>query len=112
MGGRYLAQNTSLADLIEVAYGVHPSQIKGPSWVAADKFDLVGVPDGEGQPSGTQWLTMMQKLLAVRFKLAFHREKRNIPVYLLSIGKGGLKNMTRERKHKPFSKRPRVHTVG
>jgi uncharacterized protein (TIGR03435 family) len=91
---QYLTQNTSLADLIEVAYGVHPSQIKGPSWVAADKFDLVGVPDGEGQPSGRQWLTMVQKLLAERFKLAFHREKRDMSVYLLSVGKSGLKNMT------------------
>jgi uncharacterized protein (TIGR03435 family) len=101
-GQQYLTQNTSLADLIEVAYGVHPSQIKGPSWVAADKFDLVGVPDGEGQPSGKQWLTMVQKLLAERFKLAFHREKRDISVYLLSVGKSGLRNMTASESKSPF----------
>ena len=101
-GRQYLTQNTSLADLIEVAYGVHPSQIKGPSWVAEVKFDLVGVPDGEGQPSGKQWLTMVQKLLAERFKLAFHREKRDISVYLLSVGKSGLKNMTVSESTSPF----------
>jgi uncharacterized protein (TIGR03435 family) len=101
-GRQYLTQNTSLADLIEVAYGVHPSQIKGPSWVAEDKFDLVGVPDGEGRPSGKQWLTMVQKLLAERFKLAFHREKRDISVYLLSVGRSGLKNMTVSESTSPF----------
>jgi uncharacterized protein (TIGR03435 family) len=101
-GRRYLTQNTSLADLIEVAYGVHASQIKGASWVAEDKFDLVGVPDGEGQPSGRQWLTMMQKLLAERFKLVFHREKRDIPVYVLSVGKSGLKNVTVSESTSPF----------
>ncbi len=101
-GRRYLTQNTSLADLIEVAYGVHPSQIKGPSWIAQDKFDLVGVPDGEGQPSGNQWLTMVQKLLLERFELAFHREKRDIPVYFLSVGKSGLKNMTASDSTSPF----------
>jgi uncharacterized protein (TIGR03435 family) len=101
-GRQYLTQNTSLADLIEVAYGVHPSQIKGFSWVAENKFDLVGVPDGEGQPSGKQWLTMVQKLFAERFKLAFHREKRDISVYLLSVGKSGLKNMTVSESTSPF----------
>jgi uncharacterized protein (TIGR03435 family) len=101
-GRQYLTRNTSLADLIEVAYGVHPSQIKGPSWVAGDKFDLVGVPDGEGQPSGKQWLTMVQKLLAERFKLAFHREKKDLSVYVLSVSKGGLKNVTASESTSPF----------
>jgi uncharacterized protein (TIGR03435 family) len=102
IGRQYVTQNTSLADLIEVAYGVHPSQIKGPSWMAEDKFDLVGVPDVEGQPSGRQWLTMVQKLLAERFKLAFHRGKDNLPVYYLLVGKGGLKNTTASESTSPF----------
>jgi uncharacterized protein (TIGR03435 family) len=102
IGRQYMTQNTSLADLIEVAYGVRPSQIKGPSWVAEDKFDLVGVPDAEGQPSGKQWLAMVQKLLAERFKLAFHRAKKDLPVYFLSVGKGGLKNVTASESTGPF----------
>jgi uncharacterized protein (TIGR03435 family) len=101
-GRQYLTRNTSLADLMEVAYGVHPSQIKGPAWVAEEKFDLVGVPDAEGQPSGKQWLGMVQKLLAERFKLTFHREKKELPVYVLSVGKGGLKNVTASESTSPF----------
>jgi uncharacterized protein (TIGR03435 family) len=102
IGRQYVTQNTSLADLIEVAYGVHPRQIKGPSWVADDKFDLVAVPDGEGQPSGNQWLTMVQKLLADRFQLALHREKKELPVYLLSVGKSGPTNVTASQSTSPF----------
>ena len=102
IGRQYVTQNTSLADLIEVAYGVHPRQIKGPSWVADDKFDLVGIPDVEGQPSGKQWLTMVQKLLAERFRLALRREKKELPVYFLSVDKSGLKNVTASESTSPF----------
>src|SRR5260370_24437707 len=36
------------------------------------------------------WL-MLQTLLADRFKLALHRETRELPVYALTLTKGGLK---------------------
>jgi uncharacterized protein (TIGR03435 family) len=32
---------------------------------------------------------MMQALLAERFKLALHREKRDLPMYALVVAKGG-----------------------
>ena len=34
---------------------------------------------------------MLQSLLAERFKLAFHKEARELPVYALIVGKNGLK---------------------
>jgi uncharacterized protein (TIGR03435 family) len=34
---------------------------------------------------------MLQKLLAERFKLAFHREKKELPVYAIVVGKNGPK---------------------
>jgi uncharacterized protein (TIGR03435 family) len=96
VGRRYMTHNTSLVDLMEVAYGVHPRQITGaPSWAENDKFDLVGVPDAEGEPDAAQWLMMMKKMLADRFKLVFHHENREIPVYVLSVAKSGPKNLTR-----------------
>jgi uncharacterized protein (TIGR03435 family) len=88
--------NTSLADLIEFAYDVHAKQIiGGPDWIDKDKFDITGVPDKEGEPSYEQVKMMMQKLLADRFQLAFHHDKRELSVYVLSVGKNGPKNVTK-----------------
>jgi uncharacterized protein (TIGR03435 family) len=95
--GRTLSTiNTSLADLIVFAYDVHNKQILGgPDWIDKDKFDIVGVPDTEGSPSNRQWKMMVQKLLADRFQLVFHHEKRDLPVYILSVAKGGPKNLNK-----------------
>jgi len=93
-GRNYTTHNISLAGLIESAYGVHAKQIvNGPDWFDKDTYDLNAVPDGEGQPSDKQWNTMMQKLLADRFKLTFHHEQRELPVFTLTVGKDGTKNM-------------------
>jgi uncharacterized protein (TIGR03435 family) len=102
-GRRYMTHNTSLADLIEVAYGVHARQIAGaPAWVQDDKFDLLGIPDAEGEPDAAQWLLMIQKMLADRFKLVFHHENREISAYVLSVGKNGPKNLTKSESTNPL----------
>jgi uncharacterized protein (TIGR03435 family) len=59
--------------------------------VASEKFDISGQPDGEGQPSQQQWKVMVQKLLAERFKLAFHRDNKELAVYAITVDKSGPK---------------------
>jgi uncharacterized protein (TIGR03435 family) len=84
--------NTSLADLIKFAYDLHEKQIVGgPQWMETDKFDVTGKPDTEGIPNPTQLKMMVQKMLADRFQLSFHREKRELSVYAITIAKGGHK---------------------
>ena len=84
--------NTTLSELITFAYGIHPKQItNAPGWLESDKYDLLAKPDGEGQPNSNQWKTMLQKLLADRFKLAFHRDKKELSVYAIVVGKTGAK---------------------
>jgi uncharacterized protein (TIGR03435 family) len=91
-GNRLRATNITLNDLIAFAYEVHPKQAIGtPPWAGTDKFDIEAKPEGEGAPSGKQWKGMLQKLMADRFKLAFHREMKELPVYALSVGKTGPK---------------------
>lgn len=91
-GREFDTMNTSLIDLITFAYGIHPKQIVGaPDWAGTDKYDLTAKPDGEGQPNDKQWKTMIQKLLADRFKFTFHHDKRELPVYTLVVAKGGSK---------------------
>ena len=90
--GELVATDTSLAYLIKFAYEVHPRQItRGPAWIDTDKYDLVAKPDIEGQPSLKQMREMVQKLLADRFQLSFHREKAEVPAYAVTVAKGGLK---------------------
>jgi uncharacterized protein (TIGR03435 family) len=91
-GRRFTTQNYTVNDLIVFAYGVNVKQIVGaPVWFEKDKFDITGVPDAEGHPSAEQWKTMIQKLMKDRFKLTFHRDKRELAAYVLTVGKDGPK---------------------
>jgi len=88
-GGAFSTVGTTLRDLITFAYGVHRQQIIGaPGWVESDKFDISAKPDIEGIPNDRQIRSMMQKLLAERFKLALHKETRPLPGFALTVRKG------------------------
>jgi uncharacterized protein (TIGR03435 family) len=81
-------RNTSLSTLITFAYRLNSNQILGaPAWVDTERFDLSGVPDTEGQPNINQVRRMLQKLLADRFKLTTHHDKKELSVYALTAGK-------------------------
>ena len=89
-GHRVSGMNVDLITLIKLAYGIHEKQIVGaPKWLSTTHFDINGVPDVPGVPSFKQVREMFQKLLADRFHLVFHRETRSIPIYALTLGKGG-----------------------
>jgi uncharacterized protein (TIGR03435 family) len=89
-GREFRALNASAGNLAEWSYGVHERQIIGaPAWFEADKYNITATPDLEGKPSVAQWQIMVQKLLADRFQLKFHRETRELPVYTITLAKGG-----------------------
>jgi uncharacterized protein (TIGR03435 family) len=91
-GGQFTTINTTLNDLIKFAYGVQEKQIiGGPDWLSSQKFDLAGKPDAPGQPSSDQLKTMVQKLLADRFQLKFHRDQKEMSAYVLTVAKSGNK---------------------
>ncbi len=84
--------NTTLNDLITMAYNLHAKQITGaPAWLESEKFDLTGRPDTPGQPNVEQMKIMIQKLLADRFQLKFHREKKVLAAYGITVAKTGKK---------------------
>ena len=91
-GNAVSALNVTLAELVRNVYSVHPNQVIGlPAWASSQRYDISGKPDVEGQPNGDQFKTMLQKLLADRFQLKFHKEQRELPVFTLSVAKGGAK---------------------
>jgi len=90
--GMFTTLNTNLSDLIKFAYSVHPKQIIGaPSWIDSEKFDVSAKPDTPGTPSVDQMRAMLQKLLADRFSLAFHKDKKELSAYAITVAKGGEK---------------------
>jgi uncharacterized protein (TIGR03435 family) len=91
-GQEVVTINTTLSDLITMAYGIHPKQLTGaPSWVDTDKFDITGKPEAPGQPNVDQMKIMIQKLVVDRFQLKFHRDKKELAVYTITALKTGTK---------------------
>jgi uncharacterized protein (TIGR03435 family) len=87
--GRFTQRDLPLSTLIIRAYRLRSYEYAGPSWLTSARFDIVAkVPEGATQ---AQQMVMLQNLLAERFGLKVHREKREMPVYELAIAKGGPK---------------------
>ncbi len=91
-GRRFITINTTLEDLISYSYGMQAKQILNePSWASTDKFDIEGQPDLPGRPTPEQSRSMIRKLLAERFKLTIHRDKKELSVYALEPARSGPK---------------------
>ena len=91
-GRNFRTRASSLGDLIAFAYNIQAKQIvNGPEWMDKDRYDIDAVPDVEGAPNPEQVRMMIRKLLADRFKLTFHHEKRDLSAFVLTVGKGGPK---------------------
>jgi uncharacterized protein (TIGR03435 family) len=82
-------RNVSLKSCIRWAYHVMDYQVSGPGWLGFERFDIVA--KAEGPASEEQLRAMMQALLAERFKLAVHRETKELTAYTLLVGKNGPK---------------------
>jgi uncharacterized protein (TIGR03435 family) len=90
--------NTTISDIITMAYDLHPRQIVGaPAWLESDKYDITAKPDVSGQPNVAQMKVILQKLVADRLEFKFHREKRELNVYALTVLKTGKKFNKSER---------------
>ncbi len=94
--GRHITcYNATIVDMISIAYGIHAMQIEGgPDWIRQDRFDVDGVADVPGHADLEQQQGMWRKLLADRFQLKLRRDMRELPVYAITVAKGGPKNLT------------------
>jgi uncharacterized protein (TIGR03435 family) len=91
-GRTFRTVNTTLADMITFMYDIHTAQIVGgPAWMTTEKYDVTGQPDLPGAASLNQWKGMMRKMLTDRFKLAFHKDTRELSVYALTVATTGHK---------------------
>ncbi len=87
--GRITYTGTPLKMVITNAFDVKAYQVQGPSWLDTERFDITAkVPAGTTKE---QARVMMQNLLAERFKLQIHREKKEMASYVLTVGSKGVK---------------------
>jgi uncharacterized protein (TIGR03435 family) len=92
-GARLIADAETVGGLVMWAYNLKNYQVTGtdPSPVGDTMFDVVAKAEGDDTPAKDEFRTMLQNLLADRFKLKVHREIREMPVYALVVGKNGPK---------------------
>ena len=89
---RFVAQNFTLKLLIAGAYNLNSKTISGgPTWMETEHFDIVAITPGDARPEREEQMTMLRKLLADRFKLTFHRERKEFSIYELAVANGGPK---------------------
>ncbi len=93
-GGRINAVNMPLAVLLRDAYRLQDFQLVGaPDWVSSARYDITAKAEGEipppmpGDAPFNPVHFMMQSLLEERFRLAVHRETRELPIYALVLAR-------------------------
>jgi len=96
---RLTATNVSLKNVMEEAFGITEESIEGgPKWVESERFDIEAKMDettaaqirklGRKERDAAE-MKAFEQLLAERFKLAFHWETKEMPVYALVTAKKG-----------------------
>ena len=89
---RLYATGFTLQALVAAAYSLTPRAISGgPAWTDSDRYDILASTPGGIQPNHDEQMTMLRKLLTDRFQLAFHRESKELPVFAITVAKGGSK---------------------
>lgn len=86
---RVAISNATPEQIIRYAFNDQGTKISGPALLNSMRYDIVAKA-----PSGTpdvQLRPMLQALLMDRFKMRFHRETTEMPVYALTVGKDGHK---------------------
>lgn len=88
INGRFTATSAPLRVLVRVAYGVQDFQIVGgPSWQMSKRFDIQAKAE-EGTLRDLMALRPpLQQLLAERFALKTHMEKREMPISALVVAR-------------------------
>lgn len=87
--GSLTMRNVSFRSCVRWAWNVVDYQVNGPDWIDRERYDIVA-KSGGAEPE-EQLRLMLQTLLADRFKLAVHRQTKELPAWVLTVAKGGPK---------------------
>ena len=85
-GAQVRGVGLSLRDYLATAYRFKATLISGPDWTATERYDISAtLPDGGTK---AQVPEMLQALLADRFQVKLHKEKKEYPIFALVLAKG------------------------
>lgn len=119
--GRFTAQGISVYNLIQAAYDLHAGQLAGlPKWANSDTFDIVAKEEGplpaKPQTSPEHFRAFLRSLLADRFQLKAHNERRQVSGYELKVASKGpkLEKETTDERTRPGTRRSKggVYSMG
>jgi len=86
----YELRKATMLDIIRAAYNVAADRVLGgPSWLDYDRFDVLAKTRPGTRPESLR--AMLKTLLTDRFHLVVRAETRQVPGYLLSMGKRELR---------------------
>jgi uncharacterized protein (TIGR03435 family) len=89
---RFYATGFTLHALVAAAYSLSPRAISGaPAWSDSERYDILASTPGDVQPNLDEQMAMLRKLLTDRFQLDFHREPKELPIYVITVARGGPK---------------------
>jgi uncharacterized protein (TIGR03435 family) len=75
------SEGISVKQLLSIAYETPQSRILGPEWLDSERRSIVAIPDDTNK---SNFKSLLRKLLADRFKVITHTQKRRMPVYVLT----------------------------
>jgi uncharacterized protein (TIGR03435 family) len=80
-------KSASLSELVAMAYRLKLYQLTAPDWMNSERYDVMAtIPAGGNKDQVPE---MMQALLADRFKLRVHTDRKEQSVYALIVGSEG-----------------------
>ena len=87
VGGRFTVSNLTLRQLVLMAYDLPDARLDGgPDWQTSRRFDIQAMAK-DPVAGMTAMLPMLRTLLADRFKLKVHTERREMPIYALVVAR-------------------------
>ncbi|HKE84479.1 MAG TPA: TIGR03435 family protein [Vicinamibacterales bacterium] len=85
-GGRLIAGNVDVRQMILVAYGLENSQlVNAPDWTATERFAIEARTADETPTDSIRM--MLRTMLAQRFGMAAHQERRELPLFALTMAR-------------------------
>jgi uncharacterized protein (TIGR03435 family) len=83
--GSVTIRDTTLSGILMAAYDLQSHQLAAPDWAGRERYDITA--RAAGAASEPELRQMLQQLLAERFHVLSHREKKDVSAFVLLPGK-------------------------